>query len=618
MYNHVRIKKYLAMGVLIAFCVTTTPAAAQTPQATGMGIVQRPINDFIFDPSKIEFPFEYVAVQDVHQGQSGKLIIHIQDAHANLSGQQSLSKTLEHLMTRYDLRLILVEGSARDSTLNNVRKLAPLKDWRIIARRLLFDGIISGEEYLNLTTDLSMKIIGVEYQNIYDDSIRAYAALLDQRKDILHYLYRAENALERLKYQFYPEMLLEYEASHKGKRDYNFKERFESLMKLVDQAGIVLDRYPEVQKLEKLQKKETALDFGKINLEQGKLLKALKAAGERKAVHDYAKSSRRLRNIQVSQYMLLRELLKTAEDQGFVLEEFPEILAFERYLKDFAGLELVTLLNEMELLEDMVYQGLLESEDAKKIWAIDRFIGLLGQAYQLKMSSKDFALLRINEEDFPTDAWLAFMNQNLAEVGFFESMMPYKEELDNARSSVAQFYNLVDLRDEIFVQNAKRIMEQEGQKAAVLIAGGYHTAHLTELFKEDDISYVVLTPVVTAPTDHEQYEAMLLAYLADQERSLRQIERVEEFEPRDIPVTKMPRGLRDADAKADLPIHLQHLDFLDGPFGFEPGRLRDQITKVLEVDAGHMADNIAAGRGRLPNTQQLERMIELVESLPRA
>jgi len=35
-------------------------------------------------------------------------------------------------------------------------------------------------------------------------------------------------------------------------------------------------------------------------------------------------------------------------------------------------------------------------------------------------------------------------------------------------------------------------------------------------------------------------------------------------------------------------------------------------------DPEHMADNLAAGRGGLPNAQQRERMIELVESLPRA
>jgi diketogulonate reductase-like aldo/keto reductase len=35
-------------------------------------------------------------------------------------------------------------------------------------------------------------------------------------------------------------------------------------------------------------------------------------------------------------------------------------------------------------------------------------------------------------------------------------------------------------------------------------------------------------------------------------------------------------------------------------------------------DPGHMADNLAGGMGRLPNAEQRGRMIELVESLPRA
>ena len=35
-------------------------------------------------------------------------------------------------------------------------------------------------------------------------------------------------------------------------------------------------------------------------------------------------------------------------------------------------------------------------------------------------------------------------------------------------------------------------------------------------------------------------------------------------------------------------------------------------------DPEHMADNVAGGRGRLPNAQQLRRMIELAESLPSA
>ena len=33
-------------------------------------------------------------------------------------------------------------------------------------------------------------------------------------------------------------------------------------------------------------------------------------------------------------------------------------------------------------------------------------------------------------------------------------------------------------------------------------------------------------------------------------------------------------------------------------------------------DPGHMVDNLGGGRGRLPSPEHLERMVDLVESLP--
>ncbi|MCA9396333.1 MAG: hypothetical protein KC649_04105, partial [Candidatus Omnitrophica bacterium] len=46
-----------------------------------------------------------------------------------------------------------------------------------------------------------------------------------------------------------------------------------------------------------------------------------------------------------------------------------------------------------------------------------------------------------------------------------------------------------------------------------LIAGGYHTSHLTQLLRDQGYSYVVLTPFVEFETDHRQYEKVLLKTL---------------------------------------------------------------------------------------------------------
>ncbi|MBF0254659.1 MAG: hypothetical protein HQL11_06025, partial [Candidatus Omnitrophica bacterium] len=93
-----------------------------------------PIDRFIFSPQEIDFPTQNVIIKEVHRGTRERLIIHIQDAHANLSGQKNLADALDKILSRYDLRLVLVEGSARDSGLDEVRQLAPQSEWKIIAR----------------------------------------------------------------------------------------------------------------------------------------------------------------------------------------------------------------------------------------------------------------------------------------------------------------------------------------------------------------------------------------------------------------------------------------------------------------------------------------------------
>ena len=545
-YHSIKLRVISTLLALV-FGLTEATYAAPVSVATPAVINRIAIANFVDSPSRLDIPLENVMLKEVHTGTSGKLIIHIQDAHANLSGQQNLAKALDHFMTRYDLDLVLVEGSSRDASLHEVRKTGPLDEWKIIARRFLYDGIISGEEYLNLTSEHPMKIMGVEYEGLYDDSIKAYAALVDKRTDILHYLYRAKVAVGRLKQRLYPETLLKYEAS-RNKDDsigYHLGPNFAQLLELAETSDTSVQGFSEVKKLDVLRKSEKTIDFSKANDQQQKLLKELSKRGEDSTVRRFLEDSKRFSNVQISQYLLMRQMLNLARDKNITLQTFPELLVYERYLREFADLELHTLLNELELLEDIVFERMLKTADAKKTRAIDRFLTLLGNAYKLQMSSKDYKLYEFNEEDFPTESWLAFMNQKLAQLGFFESMMPYKPYLENARNNLDKFYTLVGKRDEAFVENAKRIMSAQKVKAAVLIAGGYHTDNLTELLKKEDASYVVLTPVVTEKTDHGKYEDLLLAALREQEgRLLKGAEKEDAFEAKKIMTRKMPRGLR--------------------------------------------------------------------------
>src|SRR5262245_22915822 len=66
------------------------------------------------NPATLEPPVDFANLREIHRGPKDVLIIHIQDAHSNLSGQQNLAGALDELMAKYGLSLVLVEGSSKE------------------------------------------------------------------------------------------------------------------------------------------------------------------------------------------------------------------------------------------------------------------------------------------------------------------------------------------------------------------------------------------------------------------------------------------------------------------------------------------------------------------------
>ena len=53
-------------------------------------------------------------------------------------------------------------------------------------------------------------------------------------------------------------------------------------------------------------------------------------------------------------------------------------------------------------------------------------------------------------------------------------------------------------RNNSLVENLLEKIQKEKASSAVLVAGGFHTEGLTQLLRQKDISYVVVTPKIRA------------------------------------------------------------------------------------------------------------------------
>ncbi|MBI2094760.1 MAG: radical SAM protein [Candidatus Omnitrophica bacterium] len=362
---------------------------------------------------------QFLRLKETIRGTNGKRIVHIQDAHANLSGQENLANGLSELMKEYGVRPVLVEGGEGDVSLDRFKQNAPRSAVERAAKSLLIEGKLAGEEYLSLVSDEKIPLVGIEDLTLYREGLVRYRAMAERREETLVYLAEIRGAVERLKERFYPKELLGFERAKRRSAG----EGFENLLRLTHKG------LPSHQDGEKL-------------------------------------------------------------------------------------------LKEFETLEHHVYVVSLKGE-SKRLRDIDVYLELFEKACQLRLTAKEFRSWKVVAGDFSTAPMLAFLNRRLADYGFADGYVPYQDILEAAKGPITAFYISANDRDEAFLANTEQVLARTNQDTAFLIAGGYHTEHLKELFTAKGYSFIIFTPVVHNETNFAKYEKLLLSPEAVQTGTIR-------------------------------------------------------------------------------------------------
>jgi len=498
------------MLLIITFCLSEASYSAPVNSGLSGITIKKPIEEISKDPARFEAPLDFSTLKEIHKGTNDTFIIHIQDAHSNLSGQENLAKTLDAIMKRYGVSLVLVEGGSVCGNLDPLKKIASQQVTKQVARSLLTEGQIAGEEYLNLTSDNRMKIMGIEDMPLYFNSVKNYTKLADRRQEILEYLETIQGSVDKLKSKLYPKNLLGYEKE-KTAGDASSGNGFDGILKLVSQKQIDLNSFPTLKKLQALKEKEKVIDFNLTNLEQLALIKEIEKKGQKQKLKEYLEKFNQAKNSKASQFSLFQNIFQMAEEKSVSISQYQNLILYGEYLKEFQTLDLDKVLGELERVEDKVYISMLLRHDTRLIRSIDRYLGLLKTAYKIQMTTKDFQFFKTNEPDFVTISYLAFINRKLADFGYFEDIIPYMDILEQGKEALEAFYESVNQRDEAFVRNAQRIMREQNQKTAFLISGGYHTQNLKKLFEQTGDSFGVLAPNVASETNQKKYEELLFS-----------------------------------------------------------------------------------------------------------
>lgn len=410
--------------------------------------------------NEITIPSQYGSIIETYNGTNGKLIVHIQDAHANYEAQKNIAGIIESLIDNYNITLVLMEGKATDRDFKYLRYRAPLDVRKDIADNLLKEGIFNGVNYLDLASSYPILIQGVEDKNLYD--INGVALWdMDKFKDIaLEYVNKLTAAADSIKPKIYNAELL---AMDKAKKDYeneilDLMAYYKSLDNIIQQKSIDIKEFTNFSNLIKINKLEqkvgiTKILNGKLNDEEKKL--------------------------------------------------------YDEYQSALKKLNVNNLFKEELLVENKIHEAISENDDQKALYRISKALSIMDKMLNIKMVPEEYDYFLKNKEDFDPQAWADFLKTKSDELGLgIEISNNYYAVSDNL-PTIEKFYSSAIDRENAFVRKSEDRMNKDNIKSAILIAGGFHTPTLTQLLNDKAYSYIVISPKVTTKTDDNLYRQTL-------------------------------------------------------------------------------------------------------------
>ena len=461
-----------------------------------------------------------------------------------------------------------------------MRALAPIAARQRVAKSFVMRGELSGAEYLDVASERDLKLWGVEDKTLYFEAVEAYRAVAAKREFFEATLDKAMMAADSMKGDFYNPALRAFDAKRsdyiKGKTALG--DFTQTLFTEAEKTGHPLKYYPSLAELADIKKMEAQVDFAKANEEQKKLLSQLSKEESAEIFGDGMKNGgpAALSGKDVQQLYAFYAVL--SEKTGG-LTGYPELKKYFEYLGLARSFSARRTLEQLELLENQIYDSYLKTREEKAIHQADENIRHLRSLIGLKMVPSEYREYKRQGAFSEISTIAGLLNRKIADLGdHYERLVFREKDFDAYVKKAERFYELTLERDKKFVQNLKDKMQKEHVTKAALLAGGYHAPNLKELLEEENISYASIQPAVYHETNQKRYEKILFERAQEKHESKTvTIEKTEKWiEPR--PIQEAPiAAARLSSALADA--GKMTADLSSG------ARLADAVVRVPGIDA---------------------------------
>ena len=554
-------KKIISLVVLLCFAMTQTVTANP-----GAGIEIAPKYE---TPAflQIDIPAELATLDGLFEAApqpDPRMILHIQNAHANFGAQEKIKALLQYLKKSYAINTVFVEGASEDLNPEYL-KMFPDRERNLkLADFLAKKGELTGVEMFMIdeaeqgpgTQDSSLgktedkkesrgesrvRGVGIENVDLYRRNYDALKKVFGAEKTVNSYLGGFETRLDGLASKvFSPDLrklLGEWKKFEKGNREFMpYVRALGAESKRI--LGVDLDslmaqvEWPQITRLLVLQSLEKELNEEKSLAEKGDLVRFLKEKHASvkliEAVENFqdqrvnvllAESEQKAGPVQPRN--LMEQLVTEAGSQGFYFDNYPNFSRYAGYLILKSELDPKGLFTEIQTLFASILDELAKTPRQKTLLELFRDEELVRKLLNLELTRKNWqeALQRgglLSMDSMVTrlkDIGTAVAKESSLPLTNFETKQvnpKFRAEVIDVQTAAYDFYEAARKREDAFYQKIDTVMREGALSKAVLITGGFHTDGITELLREHQVSYGILTPRLSEKSDEHLYRSVML------------------------------------------------------------------------------------------------------------
>jgi hypothetical protein len=472
----------------------------------------------------------YAAVRDIYIAPKpgAPLVIHVQDAHGIEEAQRNIAGLIESLRQERGISLVGLEGAAGAFALEPFRAYPDPAVTKAIADFFLKDATITGAEYAGLTSTAPPLLWGIEDQTRYEENIQAFQDSLKNKPAVGAFLGPLEAAAAALKEKIYSPALKEFD-----KRCRAYQDRDSGLGGYV---GYLMSaypgdktRFPNLRLLTEALTWEENLDFKRVEKDRLKLVEALARRLPEKSLNVLVQQSLLYRAGRMTYGDYYRFLRSLCASNRIPLSDFGTLGDYITYILIAERINRNDLLDELFRMETAVQDALAATVPEKRLVEASRSLILLEKLTSHAMTPADWAAYQSNRKQVlsaplelkvvamglpasspspsmaaPTRHFsLAQSGEGRGEGGIAVPSRP--PDFEALLTPFEKFCSYALERNNALVENLLVKMTAEKTPAAILVAGGFHTDGLTQVFRRKDVSYVVVTPKITDIPKENKY-----------------------------------------------------------------------------------------------------------------